>query len=134
MSAQGRNRPRWLAILLLLLYSAALAGGAFFVGRSTAPQREPGFTFYARIVSIDDSRVRVEGLEVNEPNCRGLMEFNVTENTELFWQGRKHHLRELEPGQLVAVTHSGGVVERYPGVLVQVDRVQRLDYNTHYPY
>ncbi len=119
--------PSWLLALLLVLYSAALAGGAFFAGRWSTPQRDLGVTFYAHIVSIDDTWVRVEGLEINDINSRGTVEFKVTEDTQLVWRNTELPLRSFDPGDLVAITHSGGVLERDPGYLLQVDRVQLLD-------
>lgn len=122
-----RKPPRWLPVLLLVLYSIALAGAAFFIGRWSTPQKDLGVTFYAHIVSIDDTQVRAEGLEINDINSRGTVEFNVTEGTQLVWRGTELSLRSFDPGDLVAITHSGGVLERDPGYLLQVDRVQLLD-------
>jgi len=122
-----RKPPRWLPVLLLILYSIALAGAAFFIGRWSIPQKDLGVTFYAHIVSIDDTQVRAEGLEINDINSRGTVEFNVTEGTQLVWRGTELSLRSFDPGDLVAITHSGGVLERDPGYLLQVDRVQLLD-------
>ena len=121
-----RKHPRWLPVLLVL-YSTALAGAAFFIGRWSIPQKDLGVTFYAHIVSIDDTQVRAEGLEINDINSRGTVEFNVTEGTQLVWRGTELSLRSFDPGDLVAITHSGGVLERDPGYLLQVDRVQLLD-------
>ena len=121
-----RKPPRWLPVLLVL-YSIALAGAAFFIGRWSIPQKDLGVTFYAHIVSIDDTQVRAEGLEINDINSRGTVEFNVTEGTQLVWRGTELSLRSFDPGDLVAITHSGGVLERDPGYLLQVDRVQLLD-------
>ena len=122
-----RKPPRWLPVLLLILYSIALAGAAFFIGRWSIPQKDLGVTFYAHIVSIDNTQVRAEGLEINDINSRGTVEFNVTEGTQLVWRGTELSLRSFDPGDLVAITHSGGVLERDPGYLLQVDRVQLLD-------
>ena len=127
MSEKMRKPPRWLPVLLLILYSIALAGAAFFIGRWSIPQKDLGVTFYAHIVSIDDTQVRAEGLEINDINSRGTVEFNVTEGTQLVWRGTELSLRSFDPGDLVAITHSGGVLERDPGYLLQVDRVQLLD-------
>lgn len=127
MGGKVRKYPRWLSVLLLVLYSAALAGAAFFAGRCSAPQKGLGVTFYARIVSIDGTNVRVEGLDINDINSRGPVDFNVTDGTDLVWRGTRLSLDSLDPGDLVAVTHSGGVLERSPGYLLEVYRVQLLD-------
>ena len=123
MGEKVRKCPRWLPVLLLILYSAALAGAAFFAGRCSAPQKGLGATFYAHIVSIDGTSVRVEGLDINDINSRGPVE----DDTELVWRGTRIFLDSLDPGDLVAVTQSGGVLERSPGYLLEVYRVQLLD-------
>ncbi|MCI8385511.1 MAG: hypothetical protein HFE95_03650 [Acutalibacter sp.] len=86
-----------------------------------------GATFYAHIVSIDGTSVRVEGLDINDINSRGPVDFDVKDDTELVWRGTRIFLDSLDPGDLVAVTHSGGVLERSPGYLLEVYRVQLLD-------
>ena len=127
MGEKVRKCPRRLPVLLLILYSAALAGAAFFAGRCSAPQKGLGATFYAHIVSIDGTSVRVEGLDINDINSRRPVDFDVKDDTELVWRGTRIFLDSLDPGDLVAVTHSGGVLERSPGYLLEVYRVQLLD-------
>ena len=113
------------ALWLLSLVAAALL--AFQAGRASTLGPSLGQTFYAVIDQIDGSFLTVTGLEVNDINHRGQFTFSGEENTVLEWRHAPITLSELEPGDTISVTYTGGIRERYPAGIDGVVRIQLLD-------
>ena len=118
---------KWLFSALWLLSLAAAALPAFQAGRASAPVPAVGETFYAAVDQINGSSLAVTGLAVNDINHRGAFTFSVSEDTALEWRHAPIALSELEPGNTVSVTYTGGVRESCPAGIDGVVRVQLLD-------
>lgn len=129
-----------LAALLFLLLAIAVS---YFTGYQTAyhriesdipPQQaaDASQTFYAEITQItgtleEGNSVHVKGLAVNDINYRGEFSFSIYGETSLEWRGTTLTFDQLEPGDTVALTFTGEVMESYPAILPHVTRIQLLD-------
>lgn len=128
------NRKKMIYVMILLCCSAAIAGIFYFIGYKTAYDRMENSapapapqTFYATISGIQGNTFTVKGLEVNDINFRGEFEFSVVEETKLTWRYTDISMEELDVGDNIAITFTGGVLETYPGQIRQVDVIQLLD-------
>ena len=118
---------RGAALALWALTLLAVALFAFVLGRSTAPASPLEETFYATVDRVEGDSLAVTGLEVNDVNHRGAFTFSVEEDTVLEWRHAPIALAELEPGDTISVTYTGGIQESYPAGIDGVVRVQLLD-------
>ena len=120
-----------LALTLILVVLAAAAGlfGGYRWGASSAEpvSEELTQTFYATISEVQDNRLLVEGLEVNDINHRGAFTVPVDSSTRITWRYEDMDFSELRPGQTVSVTYSGAVLESDPAQLTKTDWIQLLD-------
>ena len=71
--------------------------------------------------------VLIEGLESNDINYRGKFEFTVDNDTELLWKEQKIELSDLKEGQIISITATGEILEKYPAKLTKVTKVIVLD-------
>ena len=90
-----------------------------------------GDTFNAKIKEIRDSNgittVLVEGLEDNDINHRGEFDFSIDNDTELLWKDTKIEASDLKEGQIISITSTGEVLERYPVGLTKVKKIIVMD-------
>ena len=89
----------------------------YVVGYKQALKGNQTETFHAVITDIGEngSSMQVEGLETNDINSRGAFIFSVEEDTKLEWHHAPIKLSEFDVGDCVAVTHTGSIMESYPG-------------------
>lgn len=118
---------RGAALALWAISLLAVALFSFVLGRSTAPASLLGETFYATVDRTEGDSLAVTGLEINDVNHRGAFTFSVEEDTVLEWRHVPIALAELEPGDTISVTYTGGIRESYPAGIDGVVRVQLLD-------
>ena len=112
-------------IIALFLFAAAFGGGyALGTKHTEVPQSD---TFYAIIESISGSSLRVKGLEINDINTRGEFDISVDGDTEIVWHFVPLYLDELNVGDTIAVTHTGEILETYPGRVAKTIRIKLLD-------
>jgi len=90
-----------------------------------------GETFTAIIEKITEyngiTTLLVDGLDDNNINYRDEFTFSINNDIELLWKTNKIEVSDFEVGQKISITFSGVVMESYPGVLVEVNRVIILD-------
>lgn len=88
-------------------------------------------TFYATIKDIREyngyTNVLVSGLDINDINYRSEFYFSIKETTDIIWQNVKIDKSELEVGDTVSITFTGGVLESYPGQIQNVVEINLLD-------
>lgn len=119
-------------VIAILCYSAAIAGAFYFVGYQTASGRMKATaldaqTFYATISDIRGDTFTVTGMEVNDINFRGEFCFSIEKETKLLWRYTDISADDLEVGDHISITFTGGVLETYPGQLQHVTVIQLLD-------
>ena len=121
-------------VIVLLCYSAALAGAFYFIGYKTAYDRMENSapahipqTFYATISEIQNDIFTVTGMEVNDINFRGAFCFSLHEETKLVWRYTDISVENLNVGDHIVVTFTGEILESYPGQIQGVDMIQLLD-------
>lgn len=113
---------RVFAVLLV----AALAVGAFFLGRITSP-KETSQVFYGVITSKTGSHLVVEGIPENDINHRGSFQFTLDDSVTLWWCYTEISLEDLDVGDRICVKYTGPVLEISPAILEHVLEIQLLD-------
>ena len=111
---------RLAAVVMLLL--------VFWCGYVVGKSREasPEETFYATITDIQEQRLRVQGLEINDINKRWKFELCISGDTEISWRGIPITLKDLREGDLISVTYAGMIQEISPAVILDVRKIQAL--------
>ncbi len=102
----------------------------YFIGCQTARGEHSALnaqTFYAEISHIQSDTFRVAGMEVNDVNFRGEFCFSIGKETKILWRYTDIPAEDLEIGDHISVTFTGGVLETYPGHIQHVDVIQLLD-------
>lgn len=124
-------------VLAMLCYSAALAGVSGWIGYQIASESMEGSapaampqTFYATVSDIRDTVVTVTGMEVNDINFRGEFCFSVTEETKITWRYTDISLEDLDVGDNISITFTGGVMETSPAQIQGVGMIQLLNDET----
>lgn len=120
-----------LIVVVIALVIGAFVGG-FFAGKSgqrveTQPVWSDTEVVYAEILSVDDGRFHVRGLDVNDINGRGEYTFSAKENTKLVWRGTELSLSDFNAGDRIAFYYDGIVLETFPGQIPNVFRIKLLD-------
>lgn len=113
-------------LIIILIFTAVIF---YFVGYEKALKRNQTESFNAIITEIGEnySYIQVEGLETNDINTRGAFEFSVEDDIKLEWHNMPIKLSEFDVGDCVAVTHTGSIMESYPGKIEKVTKLQLLD-------
>lgn len=122
---------KWILVFVLLLVVGA---GSFLLGRETAPDHttstlpwEQCDTIYVTILEKqDDNYFHVEGLSVNDINGQGEYSFSLEDDVKLVWRGTEITAADLQVGDNIAITYSGGVLESYPAQFAQVLQIKKL--------
>ncbi len=117
-------------VIVLLCYSAAIAGVFYFVGYQAACRERPALnaqTFYATISDIRGDTLTVAGMDVNDVNFRGEFCFSIEKETKIIWRYTDIPADDLEVGDHISVTFTGEVLETYPGQIQHVTVIQLLD-------
>ena len=99
---------------------------SYLVGRLNAPDVNTK-TFYATVESINGNSFVVQGLEVNDINSRGQFMFTVEDTTALEWHNTEIQISDLQAGDTISVTYSGGVTETYPAGIENIIKIVLLD-------
>lgn len=99
---------------------------SYLVGRLNAPDVNTK-TFYATVESINGNSFVVQGLEVNDINSRGQFTFTVEDTTALEWHNTEIQISDLQAGDTISVTYSGGVTETYPAGIENIIKIVLLD-------
>lgn len=99
---------------------------SYLVGRLNAPDVNTK-TFYATVESINGNSFVVQGLEVNDINSRGQFTFIVDDTTALEWHNTEIQISDLQAGDTISVTYSGGVTETYPAGIENIIKIVLLD-------
>lgn len=73
-----------------------------------------GNTFYALVLRVTEKTVFAYGLDINGYNDSGLMNLSVDENTVITYNYTEKTLYDIMPGDIIAVTSVGYVLETYP--------------------
>lgn len=84
-------------------------------------------TFYAEITGIKENLFSVSGLSVNDINFRGAFDFIVTDDTSLVWRNTKIQLSDLTIGENISITFKGSILETYPAIIQDVNKIQLLE-------
>lgn len=87
-------------------------------------------TFYATISRIYDTNgnaLLVKGMEVNDINFRGEFQISVKDETKIIWRGTDIAFEDLDVGDNISITFTGGVKESWPGKISEVISIQLLD-------
>ena len=90
----------------------------YVVGYKQALKGNQTETFHAVITDIGETK---------DINSRGAFIFSVEEDTKLEWHHAPIKLSEFDVGDCVAVTHTGSIMESYPGKIEKVTKLQLLD-------
>lgn len=119
-------------VIVLLCYSAAIAGAFYFIGYQTACGRMKNSlldtqTFYATISDIRGDTLTVAGMDVNDINFRGEFCFSIGKETKITWRYTDIPADNLEVGDHISITFTGEVLETYPGQIQHVTVIQLLD-------
>ncbi|MBE6607719.1 MAG: DUF3221 domain-containing protein [Ruminococcaceae bacterium] len=112
-----------------------LAGGVigYFIGskgyKSELSQTDDALlqTFYAEIIEINGSSLLVEGLSINDINFRGQFSLSIDEKTKLEWRYTEISLSDLDVGDRISITFSGEILESYPAIIGNAEKIQLLD-------
>lgn len=130
--SKGKNTVK--LVIALVCYSLLIAGVFCFIGYKIAyRQMEKSTsilnsqTFYATVTDIQDNKLTVKGMEINDINFRGEFCFSVVEKTKIVWRGTSISIEELNVGDNISITFIGGVLETEPGQIEQVEVIQLLD-------
>lgn len=133
VSAEGESMKsygKWMLVFVLLL---AVGAGGFLLGRETAPDHtastlswEQCETIYVTILEKQDDYFHVEGLSVNDINGQGEYRFSLEDDVKLVWRGTEITAADLQVGDNIAITYSGGVLESYPAQFAQVLQIKKL--------
>lgn len=99
---------------------------SYLVGRLNVPDVNTK-TFYATVESINGNSFVVQGLEVNDINSRGQFTFTVEDTTALEWHNTEIQISDLQAGDTISVTYSGGVTETYPAGIENIIKIVLLD-------
>jgi hypothetical protein len=99
---------------------------SYLVGRLNAPDVNTK-TFYATVESINGNSFVVQGLEVNDINSRGQFTFTVEDTTALEWHNTEIQISDLQAGDTISVTYSGGITETYPAGIENIIKIVLLD-------
>ena len=90
-----------------------------------------GDIFNAKIKAIREyngiTTILIEGLETNDINHRGELDFSIDNDTELLWNNTKIEVSDLKEGQDVSITSTGEVLESYPAQLTKVTKIIVLE-------
>ncbi|MFV0527222.1 MAG: hypothetical protein ACK5MN_00650 [Lachnospiraceae bacterium] len=110
--------------ILLIICTVLLLGTwtvAFFLGRASVNPIEVSetVTFYAKIKTISDTQLLVQGLGVNDLNHRGAFYVTTDSDTSLQWNGTEIAREELREQDTISLTYMGEVQESEPAQIVQ---------------
>ena len=83
-------------------------------------------TIYVTILEKQDDYFHVEGLSVNDINGQGEYRFSLEDDVKLVWRGTEITAADLQVGDNIAITYSGGVLESYPAQFAQVLQIKKL--------
>jgi len=83
--------------------------------------------FYAEILERNGNYFHVKGLSVNDINFRGEFTFSAKEDTALIWCGTNITLDDLDVGDNISITFSGGVLETDPAQINNIKAIKLLD-------
>lgn len=121
-------------VIVLLCYGLAVAGVFYFLGFKAAYSRMENSastldtqTFYATISDIQKNIITVTGMDVNDVNFRGRFCFSIVEGTKITWRYTDISADDLDVGDNIAITFTGGILETDPGQIQQVEVVQLLE-------
>ena len=117
------KRWKWILTLIVIV---AIAAGAFFVGRLTAPAQD-STTFYAQIETIGENNILIQGLDINDINHRARFDFAKKDTIKLERRHTEITWEDLDAGDRIAVTYKGFVLETDPAGLTEVIKIQLLE-------
>ncbi len=130
----GKSKNTVKLVIALVCYNVLIAGIFCFVGYKIAFRQMENSTsilysqtFYATVTDIQDNRLTVKGMEINDINFRGEFCFSVVEETKIIWRGTSISIEELNVGDNLSITFIGDVLETEPGQIEQVEVIQLLD-------
>jgi len=113
-----------LALLLLLIIGAAAGlGVGYYLGYDTGKHSTQ--TFYGSIDDIRSNSLCVIGLEENDINHRGAFRFSV-KDVPMSWRSTEIAWKDLQIGDVVAVTYAGPVQETAPAGIGNVVKLELL--------
>jgi len=124
-----------IAVIAAVMTVSLLAGGVigYFIGskgyKSELSQTDDALlqTFYAEIIEINGSSLLVEGLSINDINFRGQFSLSIDEKTKLEWRYTEISLSDLDVGDRISITFSGEILESYPAIIGNAEKIQLLD-------
>jgi len=124
-----------IAVIAAVMTVSLLAGGVigYFIGskgyKSELSQTDDALlqTFYAEIIEINGSGLLVEGLSINDINFRGQFSLSIDEKTKLEWRYTEISLSDLDVGDRISITFSGEILESYPAIIGNAEKIQLLD-------
>lgn len=130
----SRNKKIFGLVIALLFYSTVIAGVFYFAGYKKAYNQVESYTtayraqtFYATISDIQDRRLTVKGMGINDINFRGEFNFSVSEETKITWRYTDISIEDLDVGDNISITFTGEILETYPAQITQVEVIQLLD-------
>ena len=126
-----KSYRKWILVFVLLLAGGA---GGFLLGRETAPDSTTSTlswmqcdTIYVTILEKQDGNYfHVKGLSVNDVNGQGEYSFSLEDDAKLVWRGTEITAADLQVGDNIAITYSGGVLEIYPAQFAKVLQIKKL--------
>ena len=126
------TRKRIIRVSAFLVWTVLIAAVSFQAGKRWMQNRGADFiintqTFYATILEIRENSLLVEGLEENDINYRGQFSLHLDDETEFTWRYTEISLEDLDAGDRISVTFSGGVAESYPAQIGDTEVVQLLE-------
>lgn len=108
--AKALPSPLHIAVIFLIVFLICMVFVSFIGGFGLAYrsfEKEEGqidvTAFYAKIVSIDEDHITVEGIPLNEKNYRGKFTFELHESVIVEWHGQRITPAELQKGDPIAV-------------------------------
>lgn len=130
LDPKGRSRERLtrrqiIMIGVVVLAIIVAAGLGFFIGRMSVTP-EVSEVFFAKLTEHQGEQLLVEGLSVNDINFRGEFVVPISRDTRLTWRGEPMTSDELKPGDIIAISFSGDILESYPMQLTKVSAIRKL--------
>ncbi len=129
-----KRKRKLLFVVVFVLYTVILAGISFFIGNQSARKQIENLadegtaeTFYAEISDRKNNFLRVTGLEINDINFRGDFVFSIDEETKMTWRYTEISAEDLDIGDTVSITFTGGIQETAPAKITHVTQIQLLE-------
>ena len=116
-----------IGLLLVVSYFAGYRVGFDKLEELTYRSVYNAENFYAEIESIDDTRILVKGMDINDASYRGEFYFLIDNKVRFKWRDLELDVSVLEVGDRVLISYVGHIHETAPAEITRVVKVQLLE-------